>query len=283
MITQIEQAYEMVENSSEPKFVPVNRSAREMKLLYSQHVKESAQQKNLKQRIAFVLKNHSIEKEKAKKIIRKNSDIEEHQPFQGANDSMRTTRSINQKKFEEVKKIHDEVKAVPKVIVAKKRFLNWDPMKVFNGDSIDPQEIIQSTRKIQTTLARGAQLQEELDQLPQSVAEVPDVDTPLLPTHIRNSKEYDMDMRKRQRERFFERFEKGRQMQEEREKVWENSPDRNALEQQHEEEMRLISNSMLPKIIARQKRKEELERLNAGQQHRDGNINISRKKTLEEV
>ena len=41
MVTQIEQAYEMVENSSEPKFVPVNRSAREMKLLYSQHVRET--------------------------------------------------------------------------------------------------------------------------------------------------------------------------------------------------------------------------------------------------
>lgn len=41
MVTQIEQAYEMVENSSEPKFVPVNRTAREMKLLYSQHVRET--------------------------------------------------------------------------------------------------------------------------------------------------------------------------------------------------------------------------------------------------
>ena len=43
-----------------------------------------------------------------------------------------------------------------------------------------------------------------------------------------------------------------------------------------------MSNSMLPKIITRQKRKEELERINAGQL-RKGEIKISRKKTLEEV
>ena len=65
--------------------------------------------------------------------------------------------------------------------------------------------------------------------MPQSVAEVPDVDTPLLPTHIRTKNEYDIDMRKRQRERFFDRFEKGRYMQEERERVWQNSPDRETL------------------------------------------------------
>ena len=52
----------MVENSSDPKFVPISRSSREMKLLYSSHVKESASQKDLKQRIANVLKNHEIDK-----------------------------------------------------------------------------------------------------------------------------------------------------------------------------------------------------------------------------
>ena len=102
----------------------------------------------MKKKIAAVLQIHEIEKKKAKKIIKRNTDIEEKLSSNGLNDSMKTTQSMNDKKFQEVKKIHDEVKAVPKVIVAKKRFLNWDPMKIFEGDSINPQEIIKSTRKI---------------------------------------------------------------------------------------------------------------------------------------
>ena len=123
------------------------------------------------------------------------------------------------------------MKAAPKVIVAKKRFLNWDPMKILSGESINPQEIIRSTRKIQKALAKREQLDTELSNLPKSVVEVPETDTPLMPTKIRNAKEIDVDSRRRQRERFFEKFELGRKMREEREKVWENSPDKASLEQ----------------------------------------------------
>ena len=66
--------------------------------------------------------------------------------------------------------------------------------------------------------------------MPKSVVEIPETDTPLLPTKIRNAKEIDVDSRRRQRERFFEKFELGRKMREEREKVSENSPDRASLE-----------------------------------------------------
>ena len=58
------------------------------------------------------------------------------------------------------------MRAAPKVIVAKKRFLNWDPMKILAGEAINPQEIIQSTRKIQKTLAKREQLDTELGKLP---------------------------------------------------------------------------------------------------------------------
>ncbi len=60
---------EEVENSSDPKFVPITRSAREMKLLYSEYKEESLKSKKLNANIAQVLKVHMEENRKARRII----------------------------------------------------------------------------------------------------------------------------------------------------------------------------------------------------------------------
>lgn len=57
------------------------------------------------------------------------------------------------------------------------------------------------------TLAAREKFDAELKSLPQSTVEVPDVDKPLLPLEIRNQKQFEKDQEKRQRERFFERFD----------------------------------------------------------------------------
>lgn len=95
-----------------------------------------------------MLQNHEIERQKAEKIIKRNATEASVEKVSQGNDSMKTTQSMNDKTLQKVKAIHEEMKKVPKVILAKKRFLNWDPMKIMEGDSIDPHDIIKSTRKI---------------------------------------------------------------------------------------------------------------------------------------
>ena len=62
---------------------------------------------------------------------------------------MRSTQSLNDLKYQEVKGIHDEIRKKGKLnFVAKKRFLNWDPVKIMQGEEFNPHEIISKTRKI---------------------------------------------------------------------------------------------------------------------------------------
>ena len=115
-----------------------------MKLLYSEHKKDTVESKNLKSRIAVVLKAHAHDTKRAKGTL-----TELATPNRSLEDTLKTTQSMNEKTFEEVRKIHDDIKnGGNKVSLPKNRFLNWDPVKIFNGEPFNPREIIQSTRQI---------------------------------------------------------------------------------------------------------------------------------------
>ena len=98
----------------------------------------------MNKKIKNTLKSHVYENQKALKILNK------HSPKYLKEDSMHSTQSLNDIKFREVKGIHDEIRKKGKQnFVAKKRFLNWDPVKIMQGEEFNPHEIISTTRKIQ--------------------------------------------------------------------------------------------------------------------------------------
>ena len=55
----------MVENGTDPKFVPITRSSREIKLLFREHYKDIQQSKSMNKKIANTLKSHAYENRKA--------------------------------------------------------------------------------------------------------------------------------------------------------------------------------------------------------------------------
>ena len=69
----------------------MSRNSSEVKLLFSEHIKNSEQSKKIKTKIANVLKDHAIEKQRAKQIIEKYSRNNSPTQVPSDRNSMRTT------------------------------------------------------------------------------------------------------------------------------------------------------------------------------------------------
>ena len=87
----------------------------------------------------------------------------------------------------------------------KKRFLNWDPARLMEGEDFKPKEIIKSTRSIQDALQTKEQLTTTIRNLPKYMGGVGH-------NSMRTKEECDEEYAKYERERFFKKFDRSLQL-----------------------------------------------------------------------